>query len=168
MGIKELKEKFKEIVDLLAVVRTDKCDVVKLCLELFKKGAVLYDELPSIEQALASLHAETSEDVIVIYKVIGCIEAIGRKELNKVAEFKPVNLAKQGEETNAETIFIAWVNLQQLDAASASNTAMKNVLKDRLDDMYLVYRDVYDRLEKLSRCKDWLTPFVFLWEIKVK
>lgn len=154
MGIKELKEKFKEIVDLLAVVRTDNCDVVKLCLELFKKGAVLYDELPSVEQALASLHAETSEDVIVMYRVIGCIEKIGRTDVNKVAEFKPVNLAKQGEETNAETIFIAWVNLQQLDAASASNTAMKNVLKDRLDDMYLVYRDVYDRLEKLSRCKD--------------
>lgn len=154
MGIKELKEKFKEIVDLLAVVRTDKCDVVKLCLELFKKGVVLYDELPSVEQALASLHAETSEDVIVIYKVIGCIEVIGRKELNKVADFRPVNIAKQGEETNAKTIFIAWVNLQQLDTASASNTAMKNILKDRLNDMYVVYLDVYHRLEKLSRCKE--------------
>ena len=154
MGIKELKEKFKEIVDLLAVVRTDKCDVVKLCLELFKKGVVLYDELPSVEQALASLHAETSEDVIVIYKVIGCIEVIGRKELNKVVDFRPVNIAKQGEETNAKTIFIAWVNLQQLDTASASNTAMKNILKDRLNDMYVVYLDVYHRLEKLSRCKE--------------
>ena len=154
MGIKELKEKFKEIVDLLAVVRTDKCDVVKLCLELFKKGAILYDELPSVEQALASLHAETSEDVIVIYKVIGCIEVIGRKELNKVADFRPVNIAKQGEETNAKTIFIAWVNLQQLDTASASNTAMKNILKDRLNDMYVVYLDAYHRLEKLSRCKE--------------
>ena len=154
MEVKELKEKFKEIVDLLAVVKQDKCDVVKLCLELFKKGAVLYDELPSVEQALASLHAETSEDVIVIYKVIGCIEVIGRKELNKVVDFRPVNIAKQGEETNAKTIFIAWVNLQQLDTVSASNTAMKNVLKDRLNDMYVVYLDVYHRLEKLSRCKE--------------
>ena len=153
MEVKELKERFKEIVDLLAVIKQDKCDVVKLCLELFKKGAVLYDELPGVEQALASLHAETSEDVIATYKVIGCIEKIGRTDVNKVAEFKPVNLAKQGEETNAETIFIAWVNLQQIDAASASNYAMKNVLKDRLKDMYDSYLDIYTRLEKLSRCK---------------
>ena len=152
MDIVILKEKFKEVVDILAAVQSNGVNTTTQCLNLFKKGAPLYDELPEIEQILASLKVRTPEEVMINHNVIDCIIRIGRMTVNKAAEFKPVNLAKKGEETNSETVHIAWVTLKDLDVMTASSSAMINVLKDRLQEMHIEYLKVYHDLENLSRC----------------
>jgi len=154
MNINELKERFKKTISLLSFSQFDGRNVLEYCLLAFKEGAELYDDLPKIEQCLTAIESKTADEVVKKFKIIDCILKIGRTEIFKTSDFKPVNLAKIGEETTPYTIQIAWVNLHDLEGNSTSNQAMRNILRDRLNDLLHELQVTYRTLENLSGCKE--------------
>ena len=154
MNINELKERFKKTISLLSFSQFDGRNVLEYCLLAFKEGAELYDDLPKIEQCLTAIESKTADEVVKKFKIIDCILKIGRTEIFKTSDFKPVNLAKIGEETTPYTIHIAWVNLHDLEANSTSNQAMRNILRDRLNDLLHELQVTYSTLENLSGCEE--------------
>lgn len=153
MEILELKEKFKELVEILGTAKMDRGIIVDCCLILFQKGAHLYDRLPEIEQCLASFPSTTSADVVKKFNIIQCILSVGRTEVYRASNFIPANLAAQGEETTKETICFAWVNLHDIEVDTPSNVAIKNVLRDKICQIYEDFVQPYQVLEQLSKRK---------------
>ncbi len=153
MDILELKEKFKELVEILGTAKMDHRIVVDCCLMLFQKGAYLYDRLPEIEQCLASFPSTTSADVVKKFNIIQCILSVGRTEVYRASNFIPANLAAQGEETTTKTICFAWVNLHDIEVDTPSNVAIKNVLRDKICQIYDDFVQPYQVLEQLSKRK---------------